>query len=1001
MRSRMPEGNQYQQYCTVESGISEGFVFFGGEIIRFWKNKGQSERFGCLLKTNSKERVMVTQPERIISRFNMGIGELEISNELAKKGNINEQQERLHNAACAVYESLEWTVLNQKQDWIRNQGGKANYEKERSRQKKQNFHFLFELIEQAYTGNIINFSILRDYKKPVRNIPVHEGGIPYYASLLEVFKNVREFILLYYKDADLKNIPISDSISASELSDEGSKYEEFFDACCYFEKGMTYILIIGDCSEISDIQLNILSQLPWSLIIDLDPKTDLSGFYKAVYKDLSKFKSIHLFTCDDQQQTFSPYSSIYWFAAKGLVGRHNTVFSNSKDWLRQNLYKILLLIEKFEKTFEAPVRTIIMDDSVEYIEELCKNIDFKYTETNQFIYALPDNNKILPIIDRYDGKFISITKSAIIAGIRIFSQSLNVSLKENNHIILPAKDCEEIELPIEDYRKTEEYFEVVHKNILNEKQVQQEREEFLKGKEITWYGIEQHFDVDRTITKNIIRQCENDFRKRENTIIYLNYSPGMGGTTIGKRIAWNYYQQYPTLIIKKYDSKITADRVYEIYALTKKPVFIVIESAVISPFDIRNLLNDVASRNFPTVFLVLQRTDLEKPSPSPIINEFLISPFLDDDECRKFINYYKELSKSKIKELDNILIGKIKYQKNPFYIGLTAFENDFLGLEDYIEKRLLGVRQTQKKIAAFLSLAYYYGQQSLSAQFFADLLNLPQNITVKLEDFLPHSLKKILINDDSLGWRPIHYLVAKELIEQILASNNPDKKIWKQNLSDYAIKFIELSAKIKNVPTDKHRKLLKRLFIERDNQDVTYQDKFSPLIEDVLKEGRLPIFNALKDYYPDESHFWAHLARYYSKVEKNIEEALYHIDKAIALSLSSDPLLYHMKGMCLISKIDSLMEDYQSSYSKDHMKQLKDLINQCEDLFTKSREINKYQEYGYISHINLYINVIEFGFNISGSKTSYEKADFFKKIIIIGIENYWIKQSLYLKIFNV
>lgn len=945
-----------------------------------------------------------TPTERIINRFNHGIDELNASNNFAKSGNINEQQEKLHNTAEAIYEALEWSLKSQKDDLVKHIKGETKYAEYYQKLIRSNnpneFYDLLDLFDAYYMlkSKDIDVKMLKDFKKPVRNTPVHDGSIPHYGSMVKATSEVRKLILICIdQQADLKDVPLIESSIPEDPISENPNWEKFLGVCDNFEEQRTYILIIGPCSELSEEQLILLGQLNWTLIIDLDPNTDTNGFCAKIKAKLSQSKKIHLFTCE-QQQTFSPFNAVYWLAAKGLVGRNSTISNDFKNWQRANKKNLPDRIEAFAKTFPAPITAVIMDDSKDYIKEVCRNIDLTYGNGNKFVYAIGDPSTLLSVKDEYEGEIIPIPKSVIISGIRRFSKSLNVTITLPHAIILPAKDNNEITLPIDDYRFVEEDFEIVHKNIISMQGVEQERSDFLKGREINWYGLNRRYDVDRDITKKLIKQVENDIKKRVNTLIYFNYYPGSGGTTVAKRIGWHFHNEYPTLVIKRYEPKITANRINIIYSLTTKPIFVIIESSVVSPDNIRRLLNEVKAKTFPTVFLFVQRRysdHVKDEFAGNECSEYPMSKFLSDDESSLFINSYKEILPSKQKVLDDILTSGRNEEKHPFFVGLIAFEKNFLGLENYIKRSLEDATDTQKKVAAFLSLAYYYAQQSLSPQFFLNLLGIPQNRTVKLEDHLSHSLRQILVSNKvggKLVWRPLHQLIAKELIEQILAGNSTDKRLWKQNLSDYAIEFIELSSKMSSIPSNNQIELLKRLFILRDNESLLDtpidNSNFSALIEDTPKEGRLPIFKKLKEFYPDEAHFWAHLARYYSKEDKNINEALYHVDQAIKLSLDEDPLLFHMKGMCLATRVHILTEKWWKNKEcpKEVIEDLKSLVKDIGELFAKTRELDKYSEYGYVSHIDLLIHTIDFGYSISNFT---KKSDFLKKK-----DNSWFRELL-------
>lgn len=150
--------------------------------------------------------------------------------------------------------------------------------------------------------------------------------------------------------------------------------------------------------------------------------------------------------------------------------------------------------------------------------------------------------------------------------------------------------------------------------------------------------------------------------------------------------------------------------------------------------------------------------------------------------------------------------------------------------------------------------------------------------------------------------------------------------------------------------------------------------KFSDIIENIPSlEGRLQVFKCLVENFPDEAHFWGHLARFYSLTLKQYEEALEAVDEAITLS-PTDHVLYHMKGMCLRSKLYNLMDECfkQKSCSSEQLKKIHNLVFETGEQFSQTREIDPNNEPGYISHIQMLIRVIEFGYTLS-KKSSMEE----------------------------
>lgn len=334
----------------------------------------------------------------------------------------------------------------------------------------------------------------------------------------------------------------------------------------------------------------------------------------------------------------------------------------------------------------------------------------------------------------------------------------------------------------------------------------------------------------------------------------------------------------------------------------------------------------------------------------------------------------------------DVKVGEIT-KRTPFYMGLIAFEEEFLGLENYVHGFIKDLTEIQKKIICYIAIVHYYTNRSIPAHFFSKMLRVigSQNLikSFRLDDFLPVNihLDSLLIQEkekdsDIVYWKPRHHLLSKEIIIQVLSGKIRDTNVWVQNLGDYAISFIREIKVEGSVPSDELLSILRDLFITRDKNEIT-TERFSKIIIEIL-EGSLGtdsaglIYNELVEQYPDESHFWGHLARYYSNISEDIEKALNCADKAIKLSTQKDPLLYHIKGICykrevtvLSKKVVKIINEEPNSDIHDLMTLLKQKVSEAAEQFAITRELDS-EMHGYISHIQMLIDIIDMGYKLSG-----------------------------------
>ena len=266
---------------------------------------------------------------------------------------------------------------------------------------------------------------------------------------------------------------------------------------------------------------------------------------------------------------------------------------------------------------------------------------------------------------------------------------------------------------------------------------------------------------------------------------------------------------------------------------------------------------------------------------------------------------------------------------------------------------------TQKDILAFLALAHHYGQKSIPAQAFADLLGLPQNRKVDLSIALSDRGLDLVVESTREEWRTVHDLIAQEILIQLLWPSSSNRKNWRQNLSSWAVKFARFSRGNNPVPSDIMLEIARRTFVYRGNVELLGTEtsatrQFAQLLDDIpAKEGRLEALRALTEEYSEEAHFWAHLGRFYAMEMRRYTDAVECVDRALSLQ-PDDPVLHHMKGMGLRSHAESLIEQRLD---------LSDVIDVAElacESFATSREMNPDSEHGYISEVQLISRVLDY-----------------------------------------
>ncbi|GHN00607.1 hypothetical protein WSM22_20960 [Cytophagales bacterium WSM2-2] len=910
---------------------------------------------------------------KIIEKFNDAVKEIQNAYESSYKKDIGGAQKHLENSAIAIYQALEWIVKNLLLQQFSNP---VLHKHEIEIIEGSSFPAKLNLFEKKAipfdTSIKVNFKLIKELKSPVRNNTEHSGFTPHFNSLKQVVVETEKIIHNFIdKNASLEKLP---EVTVVE-NESSSHWTEFLEACDSFNSERNFILIIGPNNKLDSEKLEPLGLIDWSLILDFDPETEISGLFKHASKELGAKRKIHLITNQDSSSTFSPNRATYWIASNGLKGRSATLATNFREWsFKYTGFLQKLLTNYYSSLGHRPTTVVVLWNNQQYVQKGCEILYNIFANSIQFVYSHSNVIDLAPVYDNYEGRVVELSLPEISEGILKIKKFFSPTV-EKDSIALPSKDDKYVNIDKTDFHWIEEDLEVVHKNILDSGDFSQSKVEFLKGKQITWGGLHLNFDAERELMPQLKKNLEKNLSERRISLLFLNHYPGIGGTTLGRRLAWEIHNSYPTLVLRKFRVQETTNRVYKIFELTKLTPFILADSSTVSYDELERLLNEIKSRNFPAVILLVQRNNDHIQSRKVVF----LPGILTDLEFMTFVEFYAGEAPQKKELFTTIKNNGNNKEKHPFYLGLVAFENEFYGLSEFVSKGLSEANEIQKKIVGLISLSYIYAQQGLSAQLLSGLLMTEENRIIKLERHLPGSLLHLLINTEELKWQPIHYLVGKELLIQVLSGGSANKDVWRQSLPEISIELIKTISAKSIITSEADMELLRRLFIYRDNQEILGKEGnlFSNLIEEGLlsDEARLRIFRQLTESFPSESHFWGHLARFYNIRMHNNDEALTAVNKAIELSEEKDHLLFHMKGMCLRGKAYEIISRWKGNKNcpTDKREEIINLVEESGDSFRQCRELNPSNEHGYISHVQMIIQSLDFSFSVSNytSRTDF------------------------------
>ena len=920
----------------------------------------------------------------VINQFNKSILNFKKFEESCFGGDVNLSFSRLHEAGTNLYMSCEWALknyLSRKYDELYNSNTitndvfltKTGNLENRTATLKYLIDELSNYESSIIASKGINLETVLKNARNVNNAPKHNGELcdpqPFKDSVCEIRKIIINFV---DKDANLDII--DDSIWGN-----GKEWEEILDKTLDFNKGYTYVLI----SNRVNTPLNGIFSIKWDLVIDMDPDSENNGLQRMFSDKTNRTPHIKLLDSVGSKSDFLFSNNTYWVMANGVYSDSATI-SDMQNWRYDHGRYLTSLVENFRKEYPQKVKAFVYPmESESVLRRIIESFNDAYANIDSIEFFVLSAKDEYPSIE--DGNF------------RIFKFTLedfdmNLEKKYNGELDNSAKTTKMF--PSEhDFTRIDEvfdlelsdFFEPVYINIDMEDEndsSKRKRIDFYKGeKVVSWYGIREGFDVINPEQKNIIQKISQDITDRGRVLKKVYYIPGIGGTTLMRRIAWELREKSPTLILNRM-SEHAIKNLQKIYDMTHLPILIFIDNNHIEFDDAKNLQVELNKLGFAFVICYFQRK-LKGYQNEDEAGNYAVVHHFGQREINSMKNKLSELLENdKEKEdFENRIVNVVNNEMSPFILSMCAFDKDFIGIKPFIARFLKRTNESLQRMLFALSLADY-GNAPMSLKYYANLFN-DTGIDIYIMENIP-GVNELMRIEDISGKKYIkikYSLFGIEILKQM--SNGEDAtNISFLNLTDKILDFIEDSRLDKYDKDQDTLNLLRSLFITRKTDVDTEKPVFSQLITKLQEEHRthldngeydsstdaiVRIFNKLVEVYPEEAHFTAHLARFYFYIEKNYDKGFSNIDAAIELSKNetgkADPLLYHMKAMGYSSRI---YNKYIQGLRKGDVEDISETFQKIREdadcafyYFERVRDSNNGTA-GHISEINLCIQIASF-----------------------------------------
>ncbi len=435
--------------------------------------------------------------------------------------------------------------------------------------------------------------------------------------------------------------------------------------------------------------------------------------------------------------------------------------------------------------------------------------------------------------------------------------------------------------------------------------------DFRRGMPIEWAELAQQLDVPREAAFDAYSaKIQEGLEASSNRTVNLFHEPSSGGTTLARRLAWSFMERVPTVILDQI-SRDTSSHLRDVFQFCSLPVLVVMETSIVTESEREGLLQQLREDNTRAVFLAVSRSIKKSDSDG------VLSGRLNDEETSKFLTAYLEQVEEPIRQIQLRKLASQQTpdeQKSPFFFGLTAFGEGFLGVQKLVEDVVNRAKSdAAMELLADLSLVSYYYSEGFPEAEFDELCDILNEGVAPVEDdslFLLRTGSHIRVS---------HSLLAREVLARL--ARNEDR--WHADILRFSTTLLSHLHRLRNNASDRVQRMVQSLFITRDTESAILADvdisvggigsrRFSQLVNEIGNaQLARKLFEQIIRIWPREPHYSAHFARHLMYEDpKDIDEAVQKAKFAELLpDAESDATLIHVAGMAHRIRMEQILNE--------------------------------------------------------------------------------------------
>ena len=744
--------------------------------------------------------------------------------------------------------------------------------------------------------------------------------------------------------------------------------DEMWENCGKFQEGYVKILLTDGTYDSSDFaDMEGLTRVEWSFVIDISTPNTSKNLERYFTNIVGERRNLIRCLSDSntKEKDYTPGTCLWLLAQK--MPEILTYTSLWKDHQQQKIKNVIKTIKGYHP-FSPFLLVIDCMHGFVFAQKF-----FTYLDDGGH---MPAGTRIINL--RKDNIFNEDERLDMNEKYKLFihpgSSLMNIAAAAERYIsdnsslahsgvVLPALTHLDGTVTEKEMTHFETSVELVYSGIERKSNDMDFGKNFFQGEEIQWHDLAFHIDIPlyeedhyRDKLSDVIKAIDEDSPRVR--IRQLAHSAGTGGTTLSKRLLWDIKGRFPSMRLKRYTTD-TAKILLEIYRKTGKCLFITLESgsSVIETSDLKKLIEDVNADNGRAFFLQVSRSehhagdnDAATQLGKPIIS---LKPTMQWPVAQSFFQKFSKMSedmpqaharKELLKNITNSNRNEWIEQRCPFFYGFYTFQDQY-DLST-IEHTISNCTQYERDFLSDLAFLTEFSQ-NLCVRYDELSIRFGHENEVKspqlLHETIPDSIRKLIVRRED-GWRICHKLIARKILKSIYSADDISDCIYSA-ASGYVQRIYKLYGENSLVDS-----VFKELLIDRTSVDGE-KAKFSAVIQMIPKlVEKKNLFEKMKDLYPQNPHYYNHLARLLS-YEKPFE-----YDKAEnllidAIRIATEPSIHQTTLGCVYTKKllselsdrrkaikDAKRLGWRSDEVDDIVTDVKALYGRADGAFSEARE---------------------------------------------------------------